>query len=105
MHNGYEIWKLDWEKCLKFRVLNPNGSSCGHCVKVCPWNKPEGWIHDTVRWMAEHTPWMDPFIIKMDDIMGYGKVDERDKWWFDLIEVDGVVQMPEKLKKDSHFDI
>ena len=84
MHNGYETWKIDVDRCTKFRVTNPYGVSCGRCIRVCPWNKPRGWVHDGARWMVEHTPWMDKFLIKMDDVWGYGKERKKDKWWFDL---------------------
>ena len=96
MHNGYETWHFDAEQCSKFRVTNPNGSACGRCIKVCPWNKPEGWTHDLVRWMVKHAPLLDRFLVKMDDVWGYGKQDKRYKWWFDLEDVDGVLKVPEK---------
>ena len=96
MLGGYETWRFDAERCAKYRLSNPHGSSCGRCIKVCPWNKPEGWTHDTARWMARHAPFMDRFLVKMDDIWGYGGQDRRYKWWFDLEEVDGVIQIPDK---------
>jgi len=96
MLNGYENWRFDAERCSKYRVLNQGGSSCGRCIKVCPWNKPEGWVHDTARWMVKHTPFLDRFLVKMDDIRGYGKQDKRYKWWFDLEEVEGVIKIPNK---------
>jgi len=96
MYHGYEVWKLDIEKCTKMMTTNPNGSSCGHCIKVCPWNKPKGWIHDRVRWLVLHTPWLDKFLIKMDSIWGYGKQHKENKWWFDLEEVNGVLQIPRR---------
>jgi len=98
MHNGYEHWKFDADRCTPFRVINQAGSSCGRCIKVCPWNKPEGQIHDTVRWMVKHTPFLDKFIVKMDDIWGYGKQDKRYKWWFDLEDVNGVIKIPDKSR-------
>jgi reductive dehalogenase len=94
MHNGYEIWKLDVERCTTFRIYNQNGGACGRCIKVCPWNKPQGWTHDVVRWMVKHTPFMDNLIVRMDDVFGYGRQDRRDKWWFDLEEINGVLQFP-----------
>ncbi len=97
MHNGYEVWKLDVERCTKFRIINPNGTSCGTCIKVCPWNKPEGWTHDVIRWMIGHTPVLDRLIVKMDDAWGYGKQNKRDKWWFDLEEVDGTITTPTRV--------
>ena len=30
----------------------------------------------------------------MDGITGYGKQHQKNKWWFDLEEVDGVLQIP-----------
>ena len=96
MYNGYETWHFDAGQCSKFRTTNPHGSACGRCIKVCPWNKPEGWTHDLVRWMAKKAPFLDKFIVKMDDAWGYGQQDERYKWWYDLEEVDGVVKTPEK---------
>jgi len=96
MHNGYETWHFDAEQCSKFRTTNPHGSACGRCIKVCPWNKPEGWTHDLVRWMVKQAPFLDNFIVKMDDVWGYGKADRRYKWWFDLEDVGGVLKIPEK---------
>ena len=96
MYNGYETWHFDAEQCSRFRVGNPHGSACGRCIKVCPWNKPEGWTHDLVRWMVKHTPFLDKTLVKMDDIWGYGKPDLRYKWWYDLEDVDGVLKAPEK---------
>ncbi|MBM3143343.1 MAG: reductive dehalogenase, partial [Chloroflexi bacterium] len=67
MHNGYETWAVDSDRCTKYRVGNPKGMGCGRCINVCPWNKPQGWIHNLVRWMVAHTPITNRFIIKMDD--------------------------------------
>ena len=96
MHNGYETWHFDAEQCSKFRVTNPHGSACGRCIKVCPWNKPEGWTHDMVRWMVKHMPFTDKLLVKMDDAWGYGKQDNRYKWWLDLEDVDGELKVPDK---------
>jgi len=96
MYNGYEVWRFDTERCTKYRITNQNGSACGRCIKVCPWNKPEGWTHNIVRWMVKHAPFLDKLIVKMDDIWGYGKQNIRYKWWFDLEDVDGVLQIPRK---------
>ncbi len=101
MYNGYETWQFDAERCTKFRVTNQNGASCGRCIKVCPWNKPRGLSHDMVRWMVNNTPFMNSAIIRMDSVMGYGKPDQRDKWWFDLEETDGRYAKPGKDNKGS----
>ena len=83
MRNGYENWEFNNETCRKYRFDNPKGFSCGKCIKVCPWNKAEGWTHDLVRWMVEHAPFMNDYIIKMDNVWGYGKPVLDNKWWFD----------------------
>ena len=49
-------------------------------------------IHDLVRWMVKTTPFMDSTIARLDDILGYGKPDKKDKWWFDLEDIDGTIQ-------------
>jgi reductive dehalogenase len=95
MVNGYENWRFDAERCSKFRTTNPRGSACGRCIKVCPWNKPEGWTHDLVRWMVRQAPFMDNLIVKMDDVWGYGKADRRYKWWFDLEDIESVLKIPD----------
>jgi len=83
MKNGYENWEFNSETCFRYRFGNPSGNSCGRCIKVCPWNKSEGWTHDLVRWMIDHTPFMNGPVIKMDDILGYGRPDKAKIWWFD----------------------
>jgi reductive dehalogenase len=100
MYNGYETWHFDADQCVKFRSTNPYGSACGRCIKVCPWNKPEGGIHDMVRWMVKKVPQLDKFIVKMDDTLGYEKPDKRYKWWYDLEEVDGALKKPGKRADD-----
>ena len=99
MYNGYQVWKPDIALCTKFRITNQNGSGCAHCIKVCPWNKPSGWTHDLVRWMIEHTPAFNKFIVKMDSIWGYGKQNIKDKWWLDLEDIDGTLQIPRGSEK------
>ena len=99
MYNGYETWAFDAERCTKFRVTNQNGASCGRCIKVCPWNKPQGWTHNAVRWMVKNTPLLNGTIIRMDSILGYVKPDPLDKWWFDLEGIEGKYGTPERIKE------
>jgi ferredoxin len=40
IHNGYEKWPIEVEKCTHQRIGNKRGVSCGVCFAVCPWNKP-----------------------------------------------------------------
>ncbi len=84
MYNGYERWDFNTEQCTRMRVANPRGTGCGSCIHVCPWNKPEGWTHDVIRWLVAHTPALNRAIVRMDDLMGYGHADPRYRWQLDL---------------------
>lgn len=71
-------WPINAEKCLAF--WSRNEGSCMNCIRVCPFNKPKGWFHGIVRWLIKHTPFLDSFIVKMDDLSGYGK-QKKFKFW------------------------
>ena len=75
-------WPINAESCLKF--WGTNRGSCIVCIMVCPFNKHMNWLHRLVRSGIEHVPWADSFLIKMDNILGYGKPapapDFWDKW-------------------------
>jgi len=104
--NGYEMWKPDAENCVKYRISNPGGTSCGRCMKVCPFNKEGLMTHRAGLWAAIHLPWTRRFLIWLDDALDYGQRNEGKKWWRDLEFVNGVLQMARKvnrggLKKDK----
>ena len=84
LYNGYETWKPDVEKCTKYRVTNPKGSSCGRCMKMCPWNKEGLLRHRLAMWAAIRLKWSRRLLIWLDDKMGYGRRNPANKWWFDL---------------------
>lgn len=94
IYNGYEKWPNDVEKCTKQRVGNKTGSGCGVCVVVCPWNKPYTPFHRFVQWSMRNFPFARRFAVWADDLMGYGRPHPEDKWWLDLEDVDGILQVP-----------
>lgn len=94
MHNGYEKWPNNVEKCTAMRVGNQHGAGCGTCIKVCPWNKPFTPFHRLVNWTMRHVPPLRRFAIWGDDLMGYGRPDYRKKWWLDLEEIAGELREP-----------
>lgn len=71
-HNvkGMLKWSVKAMKCLDWWVKN--GTHCSICIRVCPWNKPNNWLHRVVRIFAERNI-MTPLIVKMDQMIGYGK--------------------------------
>lgn len=64
-------WPVKAMDCLSW--WNKNHGSCSNCIRVCPYNKPEGWLHSSVRKIVSATPAFDKFFIKMDKVFGYGK--------------------------------
>jgi ferredoxin len=103
LHNGYEKWPNDVEKCTAMRVGNKHGASCGTCIKVCPWSKPYTLFHRTVNWTMRHIPPLRRFGIWGDDLMGYGKPDQARKWWLDLEEKDGVLRVPKERREGEEL--
>jgi reductive dehalogenase len=97
IYNDYETYELDVEACTRMRVGNPAGASCGRCIRICPWNKPYQGIHKAIEWVLERSSLTHRFSVWMDDLLGYGKQDVRDKWWYDLDEIDGIFQVPAKV--------
>lgn len=77
---GQLKWPIDAEKCLAFWAHNEG--SCMNCIRVCPFNKPRGLFHTFVRWLVEYTPWLDSFLIWMDDLVGYGR-QKKPRFWTD----------------------
>jgi len=99
MHNAYEKWPLDVKRCTAMRVGNHLGSGCGTCVKVCPWNKPFTPLHRFVNWNIRNFPFMRKFCIKADDLLGYGKENSENKWWWDIED------MGDRFEKRSENNI
>ena len=56
---------------------------CNNCVMVCPFNKPAGLLHDSVRYIIKNMPAFNRLMLAMDDMMGYGKsikLEEKNFW-------------------------
>ncbi|MBP1733892.1 MAG: reductive dehalogenase, partial [Deltaproteobacteria bacterium] len=78
-NSGIYKWYIDPEKCLDFWARN-NGS-CENCVRVCSFNKQPGILHDVVRFSVKNVPWLNPVLVRMDKLFGYGRrVRTEDIW-------------------------
>ena len=64
-------WPFNAEKCRTYQMKV--GSNCCTCIRVCPFNKSSHWFHSVVRWFIETVPPLNPLMIKMDDVFGFGK--------------------------------
>ena len=80
-HSGVRKWYIDPEKCFKFWV--DNWMDCDNCVKVCPFNKPPGTMHDVVRYFVRKLPSLNRTWAWMDDLFGYGRAlsNEDKNFW------------------------
>jgi ferredoxin len=94
MFNGYEVWKPDAERCVRYRLTNSKGSACGRCMKMCPFNTEGLLVHDSILWAAIKLPWLRSWIARLDDKVGKGKRNPVKRWWFDLELVDDVAVRP-----------
>ena len=76
---GVLKWPIDAERCMGqwSRIRKP----CTICISVCPFNKPNNWFHTMVKMFVDRFRWGDPFYIKMDKVMGYGKPADAKEFW------------------------
>jgi reductive dehalogenase len=87
--NGYYKWLNDMPKCTVFRTTNSEGSSCGRCMKVCPWNdKEQSWVHSVGTWAASRSGTAAKLLKDVDDMFGYGtEVVQEYRWWLEWPEL------------------
>ena len=78
-HSGVLKWYTDPEKCYRFWA--ENRMDCTTCVSVCPFNKPRGILHDSVRTVIRTAPVLNRMIVRTDDLLGYGKPKHTKEFW------------------------
>ena len=113
MFNGYEMWKLDVERCARYRLTNQRGLACGRCMKTCPLNKVVTWdgpiATQVASWLGINARWLKPLLVpiavRLDDWLGHGVRNPAKKWWLDLEIVDGVCVEPRKGVNARDLDI
>ena len=76
---GLLRWPVNAEKCFAFWAANH--TDCANCIRVCPFNKPSGWLHDAVKWGVKNNRWLDSTFVKMDKLFGYGKQHNASEFW------------------------
>ena len=113
MFNGYEMWKLDAERCARYRLTNQRGLACGRCMKTCPLNKVVTWdgpiATQIASWLGINARWAKPYLVPIatwaDDWLGHGIRNPHKKWWLDLEIVDGVCVEPRKGVNKRDLDL
>jgi len=68
---GVKKWYINPVSCYNFWI--ENGSDCSNCISSCPYNKKDGFLHRMILWTVRYVPWLNRLIVKMDDLLGYGK--------------------------------
>lgn len=79
---GMKKWYVNTWSCLTYWV--ENGAYCDLCTAVCPFSKPQSWVHDLVKAVSGITPAFNPAFKKLDDVFGYGTtMEDYDpaEWW------------------------
>lgn len=77
-NGGVLKWAVDGAKCQHFWMVN--GAECHTCIRVCPFTKPKGLLHDFTRSLigTVRSETLDRFLLFMDDVAGYGRKQGRD---------------------------
>jgi reductive dehalogenase len=77
--SGILKWYVDGEKCYSFWAKNR--MDCTNCIRVCPFNKAPGFIHDAVRVVVKRTTLFNSFFDWMDTLLGYDQPVSAEKFW------------------------
>ena len=118
MFNAYEMWKIDAERCTRYRLTNSKGAACGRCMKTCPLNKVVDMdgplVTRMASWLGINAMWLKPLMVpiatRLDDWLGNGKRNPAKKWWFDHEIINGVAMKPKRgtnrrdLRLGRHID-
>jgi len=80
-NSGVLKWPINAEGCRMYWAQVKRGGGCSTCIAVCPYNKVNTLPHRTVRWMSANFSWLNSFFVKMDDLFGYGKPKNPERFW------------------------
>lgn len=73
-------WIRNGERCRSY--LAALGTDCGICIRVCPWNKPPGFMHAIGKWLAVNGgSSARRMLVALDRLLGYGNQMNPSEWW------------------------
>ncbi len=78
-HSGVEKWYVNAERC--FAYWAKNRMDCTDCIRVCPFNKPPGILHDFARAVIRNTTLFNRAIVWMDDLFRYDRRLPAKEFW------------------------
>ncbi|MBU1628398.1 reductive dehalogenase [bacterium] len=67
---GVHKWQMDPEKC--YRYWRKVGTDCGICMRVCPYSKPDTFLHNIVRFSCQRS-YLSRSLWPFADDLFYGK--------------------------------
>jgi len=77
---GINRWPVNHPRC--HLVWSQTGLDCANCIRVCPFNKPEGWLHDATRALiGANSETLDLAMLKLDEASGYGEQEDSRRYW------------------------
>ncbi len=100
-HNnpGTYKWYNDHIKCIKF--WHKSGTACMNCIAVCPFTKGEViWGHDFIRWSIKNAPFLNKYMLAMDDAFGYGERRDPSEMWERPVGTYGI--SPDRFELTAH---
>jgi len=77
---GVFTWHLDNESCRKYWGVG-SATNCTACIRACPFVKVPGLSHELARTFISKAPVFNPVLRKLDDLLGYGKEGDPDRFW------------------------
>ncbi|MCK4299505.1 MAG: reductive dehalogenase [Planctomycetes bacterium] len=73
-------WYVNVDQCLAF--WRANGTGCANCIRCCPFNKPQGRLHDLVRFfIGARSRWLNRVFVLGDGLAGYGRQRDPGSFW------------------------
>ena len=77
--SGVRKWYVNAERCFAFWAKNR--MDCTDCIRVCPFNKPPGVLHDLTRAVIRKTTLFNRLFVWMDDLFRYDRRLPAEKFW------------------------
>jgi ferredoxin len=77
--SGVKKWYVNAERCFAFWAKNR--MDCTDCIRVCPFNKPLGSLHDLVRAAIKRTTLFNRYFVWMDGLLGYDERISAARFW------------------------
>jgi epoxyqueuosine reductase len=84
-NSGVYKWYVNVETCYEYWLKN--STDCSNCIRVCPFTKPPGVIHDVVRFFIKYFPIFNRIFVCLDNLFAkvpffrYGVKQDAKSFW------------------------